>query len=161
MGIPSASADTFAVLICSLYSAVMLKRVALADLCRDHLLSRLKRFFKLSCNEPPVGRLLPFGSGNVETRIHSITEWRSLLPTSQSRIPKSAPYGFTCPNFSGRGYRVSAFRIIDPMSNLGAPYYAGGSTVPCRQLANLQLDHLCKHKETQLRPNSPRRSVAC
>jgi hypothetical protein len=65
---------------------------------------------------------------------------------------------FHLPEF-GRRYRVSTFRIIDLVSNLGAPFYAGGSTVPCRQLEGLQLDHLCKHKETQLRPNRPGRSV--
>jgi hypothetical protein len=40
-----------------------------------------------SRKEAPVGRGLTFVPGNVETRIRSITERPSLLPTSQARIP--------------------------------------------------------------------------
>lgn len=78
----------------------------------------------------------------------------SLLPSQQLALR------FACLALHKAGDSFSTFCIIDPVSNLGASFYADGSTVPCRQLEDLQLDHLCKHKETQLRPHSPRRSVA-
>jgi hypothetical protein len=77
-----------------------------------------------------------------------------MLPSQQHALR------FACLALHQAGGSFSTFRIIDPVSNLGASFYAGDSTVPCRQLENLQLDHLCKHKETQLRPNSPGRSDA-
>jgi len=41
----------------------------------------------------PVGRLLPVGPGQVPTRIHPVTGWPSLLPTSSTRTPLGLPYG--------------------------------------------------------------------
>ena len=56
----------------------------------------------------------------LSIRIHPITEWPSLLPASQSRIPNNVPYGFACSKIE-REYEVPTFRINDHMSNLGTP----------------------------------------
>ncbi len=69
------------------------------------------------------------------------------------------PHGLPALRCAGRGDSFSTFRIIDPMSNLGEPSTPDGTPVPCRQLEDLQPDHLCKHEEAQLRPIIPRRSV--
>ena len=45
-----------------------------------------------------------------------------------------------CPQ-KGRRDRVSTFHIVDPMDELGVPS-AGGTAVPCRQLGDLQPDHI-------------------
>ena len=78
-----------------------------------HLLSFLPWFFRWFHSGTPDGRLLPFGSGNLETRIRAITERHSLLPSSQFRISDSVPYGCACPNCFGRRYGISTFRVFD------------------------------------------------
>jgi hypothetical protein len=64
-----------------------------------------------------IGRGLPFGPGDVgmfiSTRIRPITGQHSLFPASYSRISINVPYGFACPDVSGRKYRVSTFRVSD------------------------------------------------
>ena len=64
-----------------------------------------------------VGRLLPFGPGDVgifsSTRIRPITGRPSLLPASYSRNSNSVPCGFACPNAPGRIYGVSTFHVPD------------------------------------------------
>ncbi len=59
-----------------------------------------------------MGRGLPFGPGDVATRIRPITGRHSLLPASYSRISNSVPYGFTCSIHTGaeiRGFHVPRF----------------------------------------------------
>ena len=79
--------------------------------------------------------------------------------------PQQCALRFTCsvPK-PERKYEVSTFHVIDSMDDLGAPYYAGGTTVPCRQLKDLQPDHLPLTRGSSLRPVkalvNPRRSVA-
>jgi len=46
------------------------------------------------------------------------------------------------------------------MDDLGVPYYAGGTTVPCRQLGDLQPDPTPQTLGSGPRPVNPRRSVA-
>jgi len=132
------------------------------------LLSHLKRFFKFSRDEIPSGRqhLLLFAHS---LKILGCVMFHTLSVQLQNGLcffqtlvlpPQQHALRFACRDFTRRGDSIATFRIIDPVSNLGAPFYAGGSAVPCRQLENLQLDHLCKHRETQLRPGNPRRSVA-
>src|SRR5215211_711142 len=53
----------------------------------------LERFSKLSRHERPLGSLLPFGPGDVATRIRPITGRRSLFPLSSARTLDSVPYG--------------------------------------------------------------------
>ena len=77
------------------------------------MLSFLLSFFRRFHSGTPDGRQLPFGSGNLETRIRAITERHSLLPSSQLRISNSVPYGCACPNCSGRRYGISTFRVFD------------------------------------------------
>lgn len=60
-----------------------------------------------------IGRQLPFGPGDVATRISPITGRHSLLPASYSRTPDNVPYGFACPNAPGREYGVSTFHVSD------------------------------------------------
>ena len=45
---------------------------------------------------------------------------------------------------------VSTFLTVDPVDDLGATLYADGTTVPCRQLADLHPDHIRKHWEAAL-----------
>ena len=85
--------------------------------CIVHLLSYLKRFSRLSCNEPPIGRQPSFESSNVETRIHPITERHLLLLASQTRIFIGRSHDSPS-DFSGR-YGVSMFRVYDITDNLG------------------------------------------
>jgi len=79
-----------------------------------------------------VGRGLPFGPGDVATRIRPITGRHSLLPASYSRISDSAPCGFTCPNVPGRKYGVSTFHVSDNcMDDLG-PFCTPAALYPRR-----------------------------
>ncbi len=76
-----------------------------------------------SRGERPVGRGLPFGPGDVETRIRSITERPSLFPTSHSRTPIGSP----CGSLARRArYGVSKFHSPECVG-AGACYRPGGS----------------------------------
>ena len=57
----------------------------------------------------PVGRRLPFGPGHVPTRIHPVTGWPSLLPTSPTRTPIGSPYGARSQR---EMYGVPTFRFL-------------------------------------------------
>ncbi len=79
--------------------------------CR-HLLSLPRKILQtISKWSTGVGRQLPFGPGDVATRIRPITGRHSLFPASYSRTSNSVPCGFTCPNAPGRKYGVSTFRL--------------------------------------------------
>ena len=81
--------------------------------CR-HLLSLPRKILQtISQWSTDIGRGLPFGSGNVSTRIHLITRRHSLLPASYSRTSNSVPCGFTSSNESERKYGVSTFHVSD------------------------------------------------
>ncbi len=74
------------------------------------------RFYKLSCDERPVGRGLTFVPGDVQTRIHTITAWHSLLPTSQA----GTPIGSSCDSLSLAG-GVPGFHVpLKKYAGLGA-----------------------------------------
>jgi hypothetical protein len=79
-----------------------------------------------------MGRGLPFGPGNVSTRIRPITGRHSLLPASYSRTSTSVPCGFACPNAPGRKYGVSTFHVSDDyVSDLG-PFCTPAALCPRR-----------------------------
>ena len=61
-----------------------------------------------------------------KTRIHSITEWLSLLPTSHTRTSVGSPYGLL--SLDRETYGVATFRILS-IVGLGACCRPGGSMV--------------------------------
>ena len=69
------------------------------------------RFHRLSCEVRPVGRGLTFVSGDIPTRIRSITLRHSLLPTSQTRTAKDRPCGLLSPEGAIRGFHVPSVRV--------------------------------------------------
>jgi hypothetical protein len=74
-----------------------------------HLLFLLSWFCKFFRRERPVGSLLPFRPGDVavsSTRIHPITGWPSLFPTSSTRNFISFPYGQPAQRAKIRAYQV-------------------------------------------------------
>ena len=81
--------------------------------CR-HLLSLPRKILQtISQWSTGIGRGLPFGPGNVSTRIRPITGRHSLLPASYSRTPNNVPYGFACSSVPERKYGVSTCRVSD------------------------------------------------
>jgi hypothetical protein len=76
------------------------------------LLSPFKRFVRFSHEQTPPGSLLSFEPGNVSIRIHPVTEWLSLSPDSFTRTSNSVPCGFACPDWSGRIYGFTTFRLV-------------------------------------------------
>jgi len=82
-----------------------------------------------------------------------------LLPTSQSRPSNSLPYGWPAMPRAWRSDGLSTFRAIAHLGQLRCSLYAGGSSVPCRQLDGLHPGHACKHKGACLRPTASHRSV--
>ena len=79
-----------------------------------------------------MGRQLPFGPGDVSTRIRPITGRHSLLPASYSRTSTSVPCGFACPDALGRKYGVSTFHVSDNcVSDLG-PFCTPAALCPRR-----------------------------
>ena len=90
--------------------------------------SPLVRFIKLSRDVSPVGRLHTFVPDHVSVRIHSITERRSLLPTSLSRISIIWP----CDLLTGNGSRrdTGLLRSVQkPTESLRSRHNAGASCV--------------------------------
>ena len=62
--------------------------------CRlRHLPSSRARVIRLSCHRRPRGSQPAFASGDVPTRIHPATGWRSLCPRSFARCTNSLPCG--------------------------------------------------------------------
>ena len=62
---------------------------------------------RFSRNETPVGRLLAFAPGDIQTRIRLTTKRPSLLPTSLTRTSVSLPRGLLTPIGGDiRGYQV-------------------------------------------------------
>ncbi len=88
-------------------------------------LSSCRRFVKLSCDERPVGRGLTFVPGDVETRIHAITAWHSLLPTSQTGTPIGSPCGLLSLAGEIPGFHVP----LQKSAGLGACCRPGGVSV--------------------------------
>ena len=95
-----------------------------ADFRYCHLLSSVKRFFKLSRHERPRRSLLAFARDDVSIRILSITERPSLFPHSFTRSNNSVPYGSPAINGNTTGLPCSTC-----ISERGGPlYFAGGTT---------------------------------
>ena len=79
-----------------------------------------------------MGRQLPFGPGDVSTRIRPITGRHSLLPASYSRTSNNVPYGFACSDTLERKYGVSTFHVSDNfMGDLG-PFCTPAALCPRR-----------------------------
>ena len=74
------------------------------------MLFLLWKFYRLSRNEAPDGRQLPCRPGNVSTRIHPITGWPWLLPSSLP-IPPSACLTVSLPQ--RRRHGVTTFHVSD------------------------------------------------
>ena len=71
--------------------------------------------------------------------------------------PISMPYGL--PASDEREYGVPVFCVIDHYGQLRRSLDAGGATIPCRQLGDLQPDHTPLTQRSGLRPRNPGRSV--
>ena len=93
-----------------------------------------------------------FRLSHISYSIRLITRRHLLFPDSQFCRPNSMPYGLPALHCIRRDDSFSTFHVIDSMDDLGAPCYAGGSTVPCRQLEDLQPDHLPLTRGSSLRP---------
>ncbi len=78
----------------------------------------------------------------------------SLLP------PQQHASRFACPALRRAGGQLFHVPHNRPNEQLRRALYAGSTSVPCKQLEDLQPDHLCKHEEAQLKPVNPGRSVA-
>jgi len=96
------------------------------DLLRSpHLLFLLKKFYRLSRSEAPDGRLLPYGPGHVKpklsTRIHPITGWPSLLPSSLPIPPTACLAVSLLPWSEGIGLPRSAYLTTDTLGPLCLP----------------------------------------
>jgi hypothetical protein len=79
-----------------------------------------------------MGRGLPFGPGDVATRIRPITGRHSLLPASYSRTSISVPYGFACSTVPERKYGVSTFRVSDNCVGDLGPFCTPAALYPRR-----------------------------
>ena len=80
------------------------------------------RFYQLSHKGAPVGRLLPFGPGKIWTRITSHYRMAFAFSDISSSHLQQRALRFRLHDNISRRYEVSTFYIIDPMSDLGAPW---------------------------------------
>lgn len=95
-----------------------------ADFRYCHLLSSVKRLFKLSRHERPSGSLLAFAPDDVSIRILSITERPSLFPHSFIRSTNNVPRG--SPANYGSTTDLPCSTCISERS--GSPHFAGGAS---------------------------------
>jgi hypothetical protein len=86
------------------------------EVCR-HLHHFLCRFFKGSRDDRPEGSLPAFASGDVAPRVHPITGWRSLFPSSSTPTAIGLPCGV--PTSPEEQYGLTVFRWYD-RDGLGA-----------------------------------------
>jgi hypothetical protein len=79
-----------------------------------------------------MGRQLPFGPGDVSTRLRPITGRHSLLPASYSRTSNNVPYGFACSDTLERKYGVSTFHVFDDYVDDLGPFCTPAALCPRR-----------------------------
>ena len=85
----------------------------------------LKRFYKLSCDKRPGGRLLAFAGDNVSIPIHPITAWPSLFPPSYSRTAIGQSYNWLSQTGAIRGSHVPLAEVCWVRCLLSAGKYLG------------------------------------
>ena len=94
----------------------------IGQFCHRHLLSHLRRFSKFSRNETPDGCLLTFASGKFRTRIRSITDRHSLLPSSLARTSVGSPCGLLSSSRGNvRDYHVPRKYLTDRLGSAHTP----------------------------------------
>jgi len=81
-------------------------------LSRRHLLCLLCRFARRSRDERPEGSGPAFASDTVSIRISSITEERSLVPSSYAHCSIGTPYGVRSPERESNGFPTFHIRIL-------------------------------------------------